>query len=104
MSRRPRGEGDTGYIWHGGEYLQCRGFLNLTGQQEPSEGLFTDGSFVMVEGDYTEDEILLVAEMGHPPSERREVARGIYGHVDFLGKGATTVAEDVSDIHLQHGP
>ncbi|KAG9015440.1 DNA-directed DNA polymerase epsilon, subunit B [Tulasnella sp. JGI-2019a] len=60
----------------------------------PSEGLFTEGCFVLVEGDYTEEEIFQVIAMGHPPSERRAAARSIYGHIDFLGKGATTVAED----------
>ncbi len=76
--------------------------------------MFTEGCFVLVEGDYTEDEVFQVIAMGHPPSEKRAVARygasfrcilfptlmfpyrSIYGHIDFLGKGATTVAEDVS--------
>lgn len=43
--------------------------------QGPSEGLFTEGCFVLVEGDYTEDEIFQVIAMGHPPSEKRVAAR-----------------------------
>ena len=49
----------------------------------------------MIEGDYTEDETFVVIAVGHPPCESREAAHAIYGHVDFLGKGATTPAEDV---------
>ncbi|PAV20866.1 epsilon DNA polymerase [Pyrrhoderma noxium] len=60
----------------------------------PSEGFFTEGCFALVEGDYTEEETLTVIAIGHPPCERREVARSIYGHIDFLGKGASTPAED----------
>lgn len=65
-------------------------------QDQPSEGLFTEGCFALVEGDYTEEANLVVIAIGHPPCENREAARSIYGHIDFLGKGATTLAEDVS--------
>ena len=41
----------------------------------PSEGFFTEGCFVLVEGDYTENETFTVIAIGHPPSERRAVAR-----------------------------
>ncbi|KAA1475990.1 DNA polymerase epsilon subunit B [Dentipellis sp. KUC8613] len=68
--------------------------LDFTLLDQPSEGLFTEGSFVLVEGDYTEDATFIVIAIGHPPCESRETARSIYGHVDFLGKGATTPAED----------
>lgn len=30
------------------------------------------------------------------------LCRSIYGHIDFLGKGATTLVEDVSAIHLDY--
>jgi hypothetical protein len=43
--------------------------------QGPSEGLFTEGAFVLVEGDYTDEEVLSVIAIGHPPSERRSVSR-----------------------------
>lgn len=81
-------------------------------QDQPSEGFFTEGAFVLVEGDYTEDQTFIVIAIGHPPCESRQTARwakiswfwltsltfirSIYGHVDFLGKGATTPLEDVS--------
>jgi DNA polymerase epsilon subunit 2 len=54
-----------------------------------------------VEGDYTEDTTFVVIAIGHPPCESRETARSIYGHIDFLGKGATTLLEDVCDF-LSH--
>ncbi|KAG8960600.1 DNA-directed DNA polymerase epsilon, subunit B [Tulasnella sp. 419] len=83
------------------EDLEGRVVLDIT-ETGPSEGLFTEGCFVLVEGDYTEEEILQVIAMGHPPSERREVARSIYGHIDFLGKGVTTVAEDEKFEEMMH--
>lgn len=64
-------------------------------QDQPSEGLFTEGCFALVEGDYTDEATLAVIAIGHPPCESRDEARSIYGHIDFLGKGATTLAEDV---------
>ncbi|KAG8902425.1 DNA-directed DNA polymerase epsilon, subunit B [Tulasnella sp. 403] len=75
------------------EDLEGRVVLDIS-ETGPSEGLFTEGCFVLVEGDYTEEEVLQVIAIGHPPSERRDAARSVYGHIDFLGKGATTVAED----------
>jgi DNA polymerase epsilon subunit 2 len=70
-----------------------------------------------VEGEYTEDGILEVVAMGQPPCEDRETARyarlcfvseianfllclltfnrSIYGHIDFLGQGSTSLLEDV---------
>lgn len=42
--------------------------------QTPESGLFTEGSFVLIDGDYTLDSIFKVAEIGHPPSERRDEA------------------------------
>lgn len=50
----------------------------------------------MTEGFYTDVGTFEVIALGHPPSEARDIARSIYGHIDFLGKGATTLAEDVS--------
>ncbi|KAI0832362.1 epsilon DNA polymerase [Trametes gibbosa] len=68
--------------------------LDFSQLDQPSEGLFTEGCLALVEGDYTEDGTLLVIAIGHPPCESRETARSIFGHVDFLGKGATTLLED----------
>ncbi|KAK8843454.1 DNA polymerase epsilon subunit B [Kwoniella newhampshirensis] len=60
----------------------------------PGEGLFTEGCMVLVEGEYTLDETIRVLAMGHPPSEKRDVARGLHGHVDFLGGGAMSLKEE----------
>ncbi len=86
----------------------------------PGEGLYTEGCMVLVEGEYTVDETVRVLAMGHPPSEKRDVARwvragtgeaecgtwapdatpphharrAIYGHVDFLGSGAISLTEE----------
>ncbi|KZO94865.1 DNA polymerase epsilon subunit B [Calocera viscosa TUFC12733] len=60
----------------------------------PAQGLITEGCFVLVEGEFTDEDTLKVWQIGHPPSERRLASRSIFGHIDFLGKGATTPAED----------
>lgn len=62
---------------------------------------------------YTDEEIIIVNAIGHPPCERRAQTRycrryclilsfelifyprTLYGHIDFLGRGATSVLEDV---------
>lgn len=41
----------------------------------PGEGIFTEGSMILVEGEYTEEERIRVFALGHPPSEPRESAR-----------------------------
>jgi DNA polymerase epsilon subunit 2 len=41
----------------------------------PGEGIFTEGSMVLVEGEYTDEERIRVFALGHPPSEPRESAR-----------------------------
>lgn len=61
----------------------------------PGEGLFTEGCMVLIEGEYTDEETVRVLAMGHPPSEKRDVARGIYGHIDFNGGGAMSLKEEV---------
>ncbi len=43
--------------------------------QTPESGLFTEGSFVLLDGTYTDDSIFKVDEMGHPPGEQRAEAR-----------------------------
>ncbi|WOO83431.1 DNA polymerase epsilon subunit B [Vanrija pseudolonga] len=60
----------------------------------PGEGLFTEGCMVLIEGEYTIEDNVRVLAMGHPPSEKRDVARGLYGHVDFLGGGAISLKDE----------
>lgn len=79
-------------------------------QDEPGDGLFTEGCFALVEGEYTDEEALEIIAIGQPPCEPRETARSIYGHIDFLGKGSTSLLEDsklavrvreeLQDLHL----
>ncbi|KAF7352703.1 DNA polymerase epsilon subunit [Mycena venus] len=68
--------------------------LDFSKLDEPGDGLFTEGSFALVEGEYTEDGTLEIIAIGQPPCEPRETARSIYGHIDFLGKGSTSLLED----------
>ena len=48
-------------------------------------GLFAPGIFVLVDGKYMENNVFRVHTIVLPPSERREVSKKVYGHVDFLG-------------------
>ncbi|KAL4076073.1 DNA polymerase alpha/epsilon subunit B-domain-containing protein [Scleroderma yunnanense] len=68
--------------------------LNVSKLDEPGEGLYTGGCIALVEGEYTQDGTLEVIAIGQPPCEDRDTARSIYGHIDFLGKGSTTLLED----------
>lgn len=85
----------------------------------PGEGIFTEGSLILVEGEYTEEERIRVFALGHPPSETRQDARQIHAHADVLGTGAITVKDEkayrmheeqhddlcfvfISDLHLDH--
>ncbi|KIY67938.1 epsilon DNA polymerase [Cylindrobasidium torrendii FP15055 ss-10] len=68
--------------------------LDFTKMDVPGEGFFTEGCMALVEGEYTDEGTLEIVAIGQPPCETRKVARSIYGHIDFLGKGATSLAED----------
>ncbi|KAM0786892.1 hypothetical protein ACM66B_002316 [Microbotryomycetes sp. NB124-2] len=70
----------------------------------PESGLFTEGSFVLVDGDYTAESVFKVYEMGHPPSERRAEARKVHGHHDFLGIGGLSLQQeaDLLDAERAH--
>ena len=48
-------------------------------------GIFAPGVFVLVDGKYTDRDIFRVHTMVLPPSERREISKQVFGHVDFLG-------------------
>ena len=48
-------------------------------------GIFAPGVFVLVDGKYTDRDIFRVHTMVMPPSERREISKQVFGHVDFLG-------------------
>lgn len=55
--------------------LTSRPASDLVNQDEPGEGLFTEGCFALVEGEYTDDGTLEVIAVGQPPCEKREVTR-----------------------------
>ncbi|KDE08141.1 hypothetical protein MVLG_01622 [Microbotryum lychnidis-dioicae p1A1 Lamole] len=70
----------------------------------PETGLFTEGSFVLLDGDYTLQSTFKVSEMGHPPCERREEAMKLYGHHDFLGLGAISKEEEADFVKSERSP
>jgi DNA polymerase epsilon subunit 2 len=49
--------------------------LDFSKLDEPGDGLFTEGSFALVEGTYTEEATLEIIAIGQPPCEPREVTR-----------------------------
>ncbi|KAG0056597.1 DNA polymerase epsilon subunit 2 [Gryganskiella cystojenkinii] len=50
-----------------------------------SAGLFTENCFVLVEGQYTDDNVIIVETIGLPPPELREESKKVFGNIDFLG-------------------
>jgi len=48
-------------------------------------GIFAPGIFVLVDGKYTDKNTFRVHTIVLPPSERREISKKVFGHVDFLG-------------------
>ncbi|CAA7259855.1 unnamed protein product [Cyclocybe aegerita] len=74
--------------------------LDFMTLDEPGDGLFSEGCFALVEGEYTEEATLEIIAIGQPPCETRATARSIYGHIDFLGAGATSLLED-SQFEIQ---
>lgn len=70
----------------------------------PQSGLFTEGSFVLVDGDYMADSRFKVNEMGYPPSEPRKDAMKIFGHHDFLGLGALSIEEQAKLLESEQSP
>ncbi|WFD32012.1 DNA-directed DNA polymerase [Malassezia sp. CBS 17886] len=64
------------------------------------EGIFTEGCFVLVEGEYMANETVYAYALGHPPSETRDAARELFGHMDFTGAGAVP-AKNVTALRAQ---
>ncbi|KAF9134753.1 DNA-directed DNA polymerase epsilon, subunit B [Mortierella sp. 14UC] len=50
-----------------------------------SAGLFTENCFVLVEGQYTDDNVIMVETIGLPPPELRDETKKVFGNIDFLG-------------------
>jgi DNA polymerase epsilon subunit 2 len=65
-------------------------------------GIFSPGVFVLVDGKYTERDVFRVHTMVLPPSERREVSRGVYGHVDFLGAREAGVKGSIVPVEREY--
>ncbi|CAH7688783.1 DNA polymerase alpha/epsilon subunit B-domain-containing protein [Phakopsora pachyrhizi] len=59
-----------------------------------AEGLFTEGCMVLVEGEYKPDQTFQVMEIGHPPSEHRDVTRKSFANIDFCGAGPLSLVEE----------
>ncbi|KAI7871797.1 DNA polymerase alpha/epsilon subunit B-domain-containing protein [Spinellus fusiger] len=60
-----------------------------------SEGLFTDNSFVVVDGVYGDDHIFHVEEIGFPPPERREITNSTFPHLDFTGLPQPLIEQNI---------
>ncbi len=76
MFRRCRRICGTGFFDTGGIYMTSVTFaLTHFTQDEPGDGLFTEGCYALVEGEYTEDACLEIIAIGQPPCEPRSTAR-----------------------------
>lgn len=64
-------------------------------------GLYTENCFVLVEGWY-EDLVFHVVAMGHPPIEKSEVSRSVFGTLNYFG-GPLEVSPKCSNqlLHLE---
>lgn len=51
---------------------------------EISSGIYTEGMFVLIEGNFDGD-VFHVSGLGHPPEESRVTTNSFFGHVDFSG-------------------
>ncbi|KAF9969124.1 DNA-directed DNA polymerase epsilon, subunit B [Actinomortierella ambigua] len=69
-------------------------------------GMYTENTFVLVEGQYTEENVLKVRAIGLPPLERRANTKKVFGTIDFLGaprelrsdEQLRVIAEEYEDI------
>ncbi|KAI9355246.1 DNA polymerase alpha/epsilon subunit B-domain-containing protein [Pilaira anomala] len=61
-------------------------------------GLFTDGSFVLVEGTYGDDHRFHVVEVNLPPAESRDMTDALFSHVNFLGLQKPLIDEKLLKI------
>ncbi|KAJ1730290.1 DNA-directed DNA polymerase epsilon, subunit B [Coemansia biformis] len=59
-------------------------FSQLSGKSATPSGLFTESSFVLVDG-YVEDGVFRVEEIGLPPPETRDKTRAAFPNVNFFG-------------------
>lgn len=41
----------------------------------PASGIFTEGCFALVDGKFEKNNVFRVWEIGHPPSEKRQISR-----------------------------
>jgi len=60
-----------------------------------STGLFTEDCFVLVHGEYTEDLVFRITEMGMPIFEKRENTLKAYKQIDYTNEFQITESENV---------
>jgi DNA polymerase epsilon subunit 2 len=65
-------------------------------------GMFAPGVIVLVDGKYTERDVFRVHTIVLPPSERREISRQVFGHVDFLGAREAGVKGSIVPVEREY--
>jgi DNA polymerase epsilon subunit 2 len=65
-------------------------------------GIFAPGVFVLVDGKYTDTEKFRVHTMVLPPSERREISKQLFGHVDFLGAREASMKGGIVPVEREY--
>ncbi|KAG0236585.1 DNA-directed DNA polymerase epsilon, subunit B [Actinomortierella wolfii] len=59
--------------------------LDIVVNCDRAAGMYTENTFVLVEGQYTDENVLKVKAIGLPPLERRANTKKVFGTIDFLG-------------------
>ncbi|KAG4102701.1 DNA polymerase epsilon, subunit B [Neocallimastix lanati (nom. inval.)] len=69
--------------------------LEFPDNMQVSTGLFTEDCFVLVNGEYTEDLVFRIIEMGMPIFEKRENTLNAYKQIDYTNEFQITESESV---------
>jgi DNA polymerase epsilon subunit 2 len=65
-------------------------------------GVFAAGLFVLVDGKYTDKNTFRAHTIALPPSERRDISKQIFGHVDFLGAKEVSLKGGIVPVEREY--
>src|SRR5271156_326991 len=65
-------------------------------------GIFAAGLFVLVDGKYTDKNTFRAHTIALPPSERRDISKQIFGHVDFLGAKEVSLKGGIVPVEREY--
>jgi DNA polymerase epsilon subunit 2 len=65
-------------------------------------GIISVGSFILVDGKYTDKNVFRVHTVAMPPSEKREISKQIFGHIDFLGAKEASLKGGIVPVEREY--